>query len=94
MENIITQVITNMPMAAYPVVVTVLGLFYIYRKIGNERKETKNGRDEAQKLIEYRVEQLEKRVDTVDEKLSKIIDFLGDIKAELAAIKACKEKEK
>lgn len=45
MEQIVAQLITAIPSTALPIVVTVLGLFYIYKKIEKERNETKFERD-------------------------------------------------
>lgn len=45
MNEIIQQLIQNIPSAALPVVVVVLGLYYMYKKIGNERELTKKERD-------------------------------------------------
>lgn len=43
--NILSQIIAAIPSNVLPLVVTVLGLFYIYRKIENQRTETKTERD-------------------------------------------------
>ena len=45
MTEIITQLITTLSPTALPLVVVILGCFYIYRKIGKDRAETKELRD-------------------------------------------------
>ena len=45
MTELITAIVPYISPAAFPTVVVVLGLFYIYRKIGNERQITKTQRD-------------------------------------------------
>lgn len=49
--NILSQIITAIPSNVLPLVVTVLGLFYIYRKIENKRTETKVERDNDSQTI-------------------------------------------
>lgn len=51
MEQIIAQLIQAIPSTALPIVVTVLGLFYIYKKIEKERNDTKETRDNDSQQI-------------------------------------------
>lgn len=49
--NLLSQIIAAIPSNVLPLVVTVLGLFYIYRKIENQRTETKVERDNDSQTI-------------------------------------------
>lgn len=91
MTELITAIVPYISPAAFPTVVVVLGLFYIYRKIGNERKVTKSERDTQHEDLDKRIMLLEQdnkllhsQLDTIGNKLDKIIDQLCEIKVELA----------
>ena len=91
MTELITAIVPYISPAAFPTVVVVLGLFYIYRKIGNERKVTKSERDTQFDDLDKRIMLLEQdnkllhsQLDTIGTKLDKIIDQLSDIRVSLA----------
>ena len=91
MTELITAIVPYISPAALPTVVVVLGLFYIYRKIGNERKQTKTERDNAQEdldkrltLVEHDVQFMKQQNSLFADKLDRILDELCNIKIELA----------
>lgn len=91
MTELITAIVPYISPAAFPTVVVVLGLFYIYRKIGNERQITAEKRDTEHDDIDKRVTLLEHDVQFIKEqnnifgnKLDKILEELTSIKVELA----------
>ena len=77
MTELITAIVPYISPAAFPTVVVVLGLFYIYRKIGNERKVTKSERDTQFENLLARVMLLENEI----QQIKKL-----DLDARLAAI--------
>lgn len=77
MTELITAIVPYISPAAFPTVVVVLGLFYIYRKIGNERKVTKSERDTQHENLLARVMLLENEI----QQIKKL-----DLDARLAAI--------
>ena len=77
MTELITAIVPYISPAAFPTVVVVLGLFYIYRKIGNERKATKSERDTQHENLLARVMLLENEI----QQIKKL-----DLDARLAAI--------
>lgn len=77
MTELITAIVPYISPAALPTVVVVLGLFYIYRKIGNERKVTKSERDTQHENLLARVMLLENEI----QQIKKL-----DLDARLAAI--------
>lgn len=84
MENVLLNIIPNIPSAAIPVVVTVLGLFYIYRKIGNERSVTADKRDAEKLELDMRLKRLEDEVNSL--KSIHIDVQLAEIKTQLSYI--------
>lgn len=91
MEEIFSQVITAISPSALPIVVCVLGIAYIYLKIGRERKQTKTERDNAHDgldkrltLVEHDVQFMKEQHSLFADKLDKILDELTNIKVELA----------
>ena len=77
MTELITAIVPYISPAAFPTVVVVLGLFYIYRKIGNERKDTKIERDKDSENIKAEIAVLKNEL----ENLKRL-----DLDARLAAI--------
>ena len=77
MTELITAIVPYISPEAFPTVVVVLGLFYIYRKIGNERKVTKSERDTQHENLLARVMLLENEI----QQIKKL-----DLDARLAAI--------
>lgn len=51
METIISTVIPFIAPSALPLVVVIIGCYYIYRKIGNDRVITKTERDDDSRKI-------------------------------------------
>ena len=91
MTELITAIVPYISPAAFPTVVVVLGLFYIYRKIGNERKATKSERDTQHDdldkrltLVEHDVNFMKQQNTLFADKLDRILDELTNIKVELA----------
>ena len=91
MEHIITAIIGAISPAALPVVVCVLGCCVIYLKIGKDRKQTKeerdNQKDELDKrltLVEHDVAFMKEQHQLFSSKLDRILDELTAIKVELA----------
>ena len=65
MTELITAIVPYISPAALPVVVVVLGLFYIYRKIGNERKDTKIERDKDSENIKAEIAVLKSELEQI-----------------------------
>ena len=82
MTELITAIVPYISPAAFPTVVVVLGLFYIYRKIGNERKDTKIERDKDSENIKAEIAVLKSELDN----LKRL-----DLDARLAAIETSLE---
>lgn len=51
MESIISTIIPYIAPSALPLVVVIIGCYYIYRKIGNDRVITKTERDDDSRKI-------------------------------------------
>lgn len=91
MESVIAQIISAISPSALPIVVCILGLAYIYWKINEQRKVTKEERDNAHDDLDKRIVLLEHDVQFMKEqhslfadKLDKILEELTNIKVELA----------
>ena len=65
MTELITAIVPYISNTALPVVVVVLGLFYIYRKIGNERKDTKIERDKDSENIKAEIAVLKSELEQI-----------------------------
>ena len=65
MTELITAIVPYISPAAFPTVVVVLGLFYIYRKIGNERKDTKIERDKDSENIKAEIAVLKNELEQI-----------------------------
>ena len=88
MTELITAIVPYISTSAFPTVVVVLGLFYIYRKIGNERKVTKSERDTQHENLLARVMLLENEIQQIkkldlDARLAQIQTDLDWIKDKL-----------
>jgi len=93
MAEIISQLITTLSPTALPLVVVILGCFYIYRKIGRDRAETKELRDKDSleihdKLLahDFKLSNLEGIVDLHRSKLDSIDQQLGIVNQELVKL--------
>ena len=65
MAELITAIVPYISTSAFPTVVVVLGLFYIYRKIGNERKDTKIERDKDSENIKAEIAVLKSELEQI-----------------------------
>ena len=93
MTDVLLQIAQMIPSAALPVVVVVLGCFYIYKKIGNEREKTKKSRDAEYEELKTRITIIERELEEIKQldlsaKLAQILTELAWIKERL------KEKER
>ena len=91
MTDIIVPIITAISPAALPLLVCVLGCIFIYFKIGKDRKQTKeerdNQKDELDKrltLVEHDVEFMKEEHSLFAGKLDRILTELTEIKVSLA----------
>ena len=91
MESLITATLTALPASTIPIVVCVLGCCFIYLKIGKDRKQTKEERDNINEAFDLRLTLCEHDVAFMKEqnavfssKLDKILEELTAIKVELA----------
>lgn len=92
MTDIIVPIITAISPAALPLLVCVLGCCFIYLKIGKDRKQTKeerdNQKDELDKrltLVEHDVCYIKQQHALFADKLDRILDELCEIKVSLAS---------
>jgi hypothetical protein len=93
MMEVLLQIAQMIPSAALPVVVVVLGCFYIYKKIGSEREKTKKHRDAEYEELKTRITIIERELEEIKQldlsaKLAQILTELAWIKERL------KEKER
>ena len=91
MTEIVTAIISAISPAALPIVVCVLGCCFIYLKIGKDRKQTKEERDNINEAFDLRLTLCEHDIAFMKEqnalfgqKLDKILEELTAIKVELA----------
>lgn len=91
MTDIVTAIIASISPAALPLVVCVLGIVFIYFKIGKDRKQTKEERDSQKDeldkrltLVEHDVEFMKEQNQIFSSKLDRILAELTAIKVELA----------
>lgn len=91
MTDIVTAIITSISPAALPLLVCVLGCCFIYLKIGKDRKQTKEERDNQKDELDKRLTLVEHDIAFIKEahslfagKLDKILDELTAIKIRLA----------
>ena len=91
MLEAITTLIAAIPSSALPLLVCVLGCCFIYLKIGKDRKQTKEERDNQTDELDKRLTVVEHDVAFMKEqnavfssKLDKILEELTAIKVELA----------
>ena len=92
MEHIITAILASISPAALPIVVCVLGCCFIYLKIGKDRKQTKEERDNQKDQVDKRITLLEHDVCYMKQqhalfadKLDRILNELCEIKVSLAS---------
>ena len=88
MTEVLLQILQMIPSAALPVVVVVLGCFYIYKKIGSEREKTKKHRDAEYDELKTRITIIERELEEIKQldlsaKLAQILTELAWIKERL-----------
>lgn len=88
MSDVLLQIAQMIPSTALPVVVVVLGCFYIYKKIGNEREKTKKSRDAEYEELKTRITIIEREFEEIKQldlsaKLAQILTELAWIKERL-----------
>ena len=86
MTELITAIVPYISNTALPVVVVVLGLFYIYRKIGNERKDTKIERDKDSENIKAEIAVLKNELEQI--KALDLSSKLASIQTDIQWIKS------
>ena len=91
MTELIVPIITALSPSALPLVVCVLGCVFIYLKIGKDRKQTKEERDNINEefdlrltLCEHDITFMKQQNQVFADKLDRILDELTAIKVELA----------
>ena len=91
MTEVITTVISAISPAALPIVVCVLGCVFIYLKIGKDRKQTKEERDNTNEefdlrltICEHDIEFMKAEHSLFAGKLDRILTELTEIKVSLA----------
>ena len=91
MEHIITAILASISPAALPIVVCVCVCAFLYFKIGRDRKQTKNERDNQKDeldkrltLVEHDVSFMKEQNSLFADKLDRILEELTNIKVELA----------
>ncbi len=91
MEHIVTAIISAISPAALPLIIVILGCCFIYLKIGKDRKQTKeerdNQKDELDKrltLVEHDVCYMKQQHALFADKLDRILSELTEIKVSLA----------
>ena len=91
MVEIIEQIIPLIAPAAWPLIIVILGCVFIYLKIGKDRKQTKEERDNINEEFDLRLTLCEHDISFMKEqnalfgqKLDKILEELTAIKVELA----------
>lgn len=95
MLEIIGQIIPLIAPTAWPLIIVILGCCFIYLKIGKDRKQTKeerdNQKDELDKrltLVEHDVEFMKEQNQLFSSKLDRILDEITSIKVDLAKRKS------
>ena len=91
MESVIMTVISTISPAALPIVVCVCVCAFLYFKIGRDRKQTKEERDNTNEEFDLRLTLCEHDITFMKEqnalfadKLDRILSELTEIKVELA----------
>ena len=72
--------------AALPIVITILGLFYIYRKIGSDRESTKITRDKDSQELHDDVLKLKFKVTELDGRSTHHAAILEDLRTQMALL--------
>lgn len=72
--------------SALPIVITILGLFYIYRKIGSDREVTKLNRDKDSQELHDDVLKLKFKVTELDGRTTHHAAILEDLRTQMALL--------
>lgn len=95
MLEIIGQIIPLIAPTAWPLIIVILGCCFIYLKIGKDRKQTKeerdNQKDELDKrltLVEHDVAFMKEQNQLFSSKLDRILEEITSIKVDLAKRKS------
>ena len=88
MESVIATVAPLVPVAAWPVIIVVLGCAFIYYKIKSERKVTKESRDKDTEEMKTEIALLKNELDrlkalNLEAKLAQILTDLQWLKEKL-----------
>ena len=87
MEHIVTAIVAAIPSSALPLLVCILGCCFIYLKIGKDRKQTKEERDNINEEFDLRLTLCEHDITFMKEQNQIFADKLDRILDELTAIK-------
>lgn len=81
--EVITAILPYISPAALPLVVVILGLYYIYRKIGNERATTKAERDKDSNDIHDKLLKFEFDIANMKGEVGHHKDILEDLRNQI-----------
>ena len=93
MTDIVTAIVSAISPAALPIVVCVLGCCFIYLKIGKDRKQTKEERDNQKDELDKRLTVVEHDVAFMKAEHSLFAGKLDRILTELTEIKVALAKK-
>ena len=93
MESVIMTVISTISPAALPVVVCVCVCAFLYFKIGRDRKQTKEERDNINEALDLRLTICEHDITFIKEQNQIFADKLDRILSELTEIKVSLAKK-
>lgn len=82
----LATVLSHIPPSAVPLVITILGLFYIYRKIGSDREATKITRDKDSQELHDDVLKLKFKVTELQGRSQHHDTLLEDLRAQMALL--------
>lgn len=83
MVETITAILPFISPSALPLVIVILGGIYIYRKIGNERKETKVERDKDSQDIHDKILKLDFEVTNIKGNVGHHQEVLEDLRNQI-----------
>lgn len=83
MSGIIATILPYISPAALPLVIVILGGLYIYRKIGNERRETKVERDKDSQAIHDKILKLDFEVTNIKGNVGHHQEVLEDLRNQI-----------
>lgn len=86
MTEVLSQLINTISPTALPLVVVILGLYYIYKKIGNERALTKSERDKDSQELHDTLLKLQFKVTDLDGRTVHHADLLEDLRNQVATL--------